>query len=55
MSNLQIIERLCRMLENAASVIREQAEILAQHGIETGDGGLEAAREKLLEDIEKSI
>lgn len=55
MSNLQIIERLCRMLEDAASVIQEQAEILAQHGIETGDGGLEAERTRLLEDIEKSI
>lgn len=55
MSNLQIIERLCELLESAAEVIQEQAGILAQHGIETGDGGLEAERTRLLEDIEKNI
>ena len=55
MSNLQIIERLCQLLEIASSVIREQAEILAKHGIETQDGGLEEKRTRLLEDIEKSI
>lgn len=55
MSNLQIIERLCQLLEIASGVIQEQAEILAQHGIETGDGGLEEKRAKLLEDIEQSI
>lgn len=55
MSNLEIIQRLCQLLEIASGVIREQAELLAQHGIETDDGGLEAEREKLLEDIENSI
>ena len=55
MSNLQIIERLCAMLEDAATIIRQQAEILAQHGIETETGTLERERTRLLSDIENSI
>ncbi len=54
MSNLQIIERLCTMLDAAQEIIREQAELLAQHGIETDDGTLERERAKLLSDIELS-
>lgn len=55
MSNLEIIQRLCDLLEQAAREIRLQAELLAMHGIETEDGGLETERKKLLEDIENSI
>lgn len=54
MSNLQIIERLCTMLDTAQEIIRNQAAILAEHGIETEDGELETARARLLEDIENS-
>lgn len=54
MSNLQTIERLCAMLDAAQGIIRSQAEILAEHGIETEDGELERARMRLLEDIENS-
>ena len=55
MSNLEIIDRLCRMLDEAQQIIRRQAELLAMHGIETGSGQLEASREQLLRDIENSI
>lgn len=54
MSNLQLIERLCAMLDMAQEIIRGQAAILAEHGIETEDGELEQARTQLLEDIENS-
>ena len=54
MSNLQIIERLCAMLDTAQEIIRTQAAILAAHGIETEDRELETARARLLEDIENS-
>ena len=55
MSNLEIIARLSMMLEQAASLIREQAALLSHHGIETSTGGLEQQRAKLLEDIENSV
>ncbi|MEG1515964.1 MAG: hypothetical protein RSD95_13840 [Clostridia bacterium] len=55
MSNLQIINRLCLMLDQAQAVIREQAALLAMHGIETDDGGLEAKRVRLLTDIENGL
>ena len=51
MSNLQIITDLCRMLDTAQEVIRQQAELLQLHGI-TGD--LERRRQELLERIERS-
>lgn len=54
MSNLQIIERLCQLLETAGRIIAEQAELLAMHGIRTDDGGLEAGWKKLLEEIEET-
>ena len=54
MSHLQIIERLCRMLDEAQEVIRKQAELLAMHGIETDSGELERQRRELLADIERS-
>jgi hypothetical protein len=53
-SHLQIIERLCRMLDGAQEIIRKQAELLAMHGIETDSGKLERQRRELLADIERS-
>lgn len=50
MSDLQTIEKLCGMLETAQEIIREQAELLAMHGITTADGRLEERREALLEE-----
>lgn len=55
MSNLEIIARLSMMLEQAAALIREQAALLSQHGIQTSTGSLEQMRTKLLEDIEDSV
>lgn len=55
MSNLEIIARLCRMLDDAQQIIQSQAELLAMHGIETSSGDLEEKRTQLLKDIERSI
>ena len=55
MSSLEIITRLCRLLDEAQQIIRDQAELLAMHGIETAAGQLEAERARLLRDIENSI
>lgn len=55
MSNLELIHRLCAMLDVAQGVIRAQAEILAMHGIESKGGELECRRRELLEDIENTI
>lgn len=55
MSNLQLIERLCEMLDEATEIIRSQAELLTAHGIETGTGELEEQRGALLREIEKSV
>ena len=55
MSNLIMIQRMCDLLEIAARVIREQAEVIAQHGIETCDGGMEAERTKLLAEMEEMM
>ena len=54
MSNLELIERLCALLDEAQQIIREQAKLLAMHGITTDDGKLEAGRTALLEAIERS-
>lgn len=54
MSNLQIITDLCRMLDTAQEVIRQQAELLQLHGITTPTGDLERRRQELLERIERS-
>ena len=40
-SNLQIISDLCRMLNTAQEVIRQQAELLQLHGIMTATGDVE--------------
>ena len=53
MSHLEIIERLCRMLDDAQRIIRAQAELLEMHGIKTDTGTLEAERQALLERIER--
>lgn len=42
------------MLDIAQHIIREQAELLSQHGIATGDGEMEAARDRLLKEIEEN-
>ncbi len=56
MSNLQIIEKLCAMLDEAQTIIREQAELLAQHEIETdGEERLAERRTALLTSIEETI
>ena len=55
MSNLELIQRLCVMLDAAQGVIREQAEILAMHGIESKGGELESRRKELLNDIEMTV
>lgn len=54
MSNLQIIEQLCTLLDGAQQIIRDQAALLVLHGIATDDGALEKERAKLLSDIERS-
>ena len=51
MSNLQIIEKLCGMLDSAQEIIREQAALLDMHGIQTDAGEIERRRTKLLEEI----
>lgn len=54
MSHLEIIGHLCSMLDTAQKIIREQADLLAQHGIETDNGELERTRAQLLKDVENS-
>ena len=54
MSHLEIIERLCRMLDDAQNIIREQAALLEMHGITTDDSGLERKRSDLLAEIERT-
>ena len=55
MSNLEIIERMGKMLDEAQQIINAQAQLLALHGIETESGQLEASRAQLLADIERTI
>lgn len=55
MSNLQIIERLCGLLDGAQRIIQAQAALLAMHGIDTDDGALERDRAALLDDIERCV
>ena len=55
MSNLQIIEKLCGMLDSAQEIIREQAALLSMHGIQSDTGDIERRRTELLEEIERSI
>lgn len=55
MSNLELIQRLCCMLDAAQGIIRQQAEILAMHGIESNGLELEKQRAWLLEEIEDRV
>ncbi len=55
MSHLQTIERLCKLLDEAQTIIREQAALLAMHGIETDDAEMERKRNELLRNIESAI
>lgn len=55
MSNLQLIERLCELLDQAQDIIRQQAELLAMHGIATDGAELEERRARLLGNVENSI
>jgi len=56
MGEVTLIDRLARMLNDAADIIQEQAELLALHGI-TSDGykQIAAKRQNLLEDIEAHV
>lgn len=53
MSYLRVIERLENMLHQALEIIDEQSALLAQHGIETESGQLEAEEQQFREDMEK--
>lgn len=55
MSNLELIDQLCHLLDFAQEIIRSQAELIALHGIETEKGGLEERRAALLKQIEETI
>ena len=55
MSNLELIFRLCELLDRAQQIIRRQASLLAEHGIETSDGEIERQRGALLREIERNI
>ncbi len=54
MSNLELIERLCAMLDEAQDIIRKQAALLGEHGIETDGRLLEEQRQRLLDEIERT-
>ena len=53
MSYLRVIERLEYMLHTALEIIDEQSKLLAQHGIETESGKLEAEEQRFREDMEQ--
>lgn len=55
MSHLEIIDKLCEMLDLSQNIIRMQESLLEQHGIETDTGGLEERRNALLQQIEDTI
>lgn len=54
MSNLELIERLCTMLDEAQDIIRKQAVLLDEHGIKTDGKPLEEQRQRLLDEIERT-
>lgn len=54
-SNLEIIRRLCELLDNAQEIIKAQAEILEQHGIRTESGDIERQRQQFLTDVENTV
>lgn len=53
MSHLQVIAHLEDMLREALVIIDAQANLLALHGIETADEGLESAERLFREDMKK--
>lgn len=55
MSNLEVICRLCDLLDRAQQIIRQQAELLSMHGVGTDGKALERQRSELLAEIERSI
>lgn len=55
MTTLQIIERLCSMLDDAQEIISEQARLLEMHGIKTDTGSLEKRCDQLVEGIRRGI
>lgn len=55
MSHLEIIDKLCVMLDLAQNIIRMQEDLLGQHGIETETGGLEERRNALMQQIEETV
>jgi len=55
MSNLQIIVELTNMVQEAAEIIRRQAELLEMHGIQTETGQLERQYAAFLEKVENSV
>lgn len=50
---LRVIERLEDMLRTALEIIDEQSALLAQHGIDTEGGKLEAAEQRFREDLKQ--
>ena len=52
MTGMQEIGLLCRMLHEAVELVKEQAELLAMHGIRTSGGELEERRERLMREGE---
>ena len=46
---------LCDLLDRAQQIIRQQAELLSMHGVETDGKALERQRSELLAEIERSI
>ena len=55
MSNLEVICRLCDLLDRAQQIIRQQAELLSMHGVETDGKALERQRSEPLAAVERSI
>ena len=52
MTGMQEIGLLCQMLHEAVDLIKEQAQLLAMHGIITDGGELEGRRERLMREGE---
>lgn len=56
MGEVTLIDRLARMLNDAADIIREQADLLALHGISIdGCGKITKEWKNLLNDIETQV
>ena len=55
MNTLQIIERLCRIIDEAQEIITEQARLLDMHGIRTEGGRFEAKCGELVKRIQSEV